>query len=94
MSSKKVNRVIPLISATIFLALFFVTLVSGQEIKTGTDFLQPEIPQPQGFCGYCHILTYPAIINKSHETWKKSKHNQVGCVECHYPPREQVGLPC
>ena len=68
MSGKKVNRVIPLISAVIFPALFFVSLVSGQDAKIGDDFLQPEIPQPQGFCGYCHILTYPAIVNKSHDT--------------------------
>lgn len=45
-------------------------------------------PQPQGFCGYCHILTYPDVINKSYETWKKSKHNQIGCIQCHYKPSQ------
>ncbi|MDP2644467.1 MAG: hypothetical protein Q8P24_05980 [Desulfobacterales bacterium] len=44
------------------------------------------IPQPQFFCGTCHILTYPEIIDKQHALWKKSKHNQVGCVQCHYGP--------
>jgi len=47
-----------------------------------------QLPQPQGFCGYCHILTYPDVINKSYETWKKSKHNQVGCIQCHYKPSQ------
>ena len=49
-------------------------------------FPQPDIPEPQGFCGYCHILTYPAIFNKSYTTWKSGKHNNIGCVACHYPP--------
>ncbi len=47
----------------------------------------PDIPQPQLFCGYCHVLTYPGVVQKGYELWKKGKHNKVGCVECHYPPR-------
>lgn len=50
----------------------------------------PEIPQPQPFCGYCHILTYPKVVQKEYTLWKKSKHNEVGCVECHYPPKSKT----
>lgn len=60
----------------------------GQGPITKNVIPEPNIPQPQGFCGYCHILTYPAIFNKGYDTWKRSKHNEVGCVECHYPPRQ------
>lgn len=31
-------------------------------------------------CSSCHIMT-PYV-----EAWKTSKHNNVSCVECHYPP--------
>jgi protein-arginine kinase activator protein McsA len=43
------------------------------------------------FCGYCHVLTYPGIVQKGYELWKKAKHNKFGCVECHYPPEQKVG---
>jgi len=49
----------------------------------------PDIPQPQFFCGYCHVLTYPKVIKKGYELWKKDKHNKFGCVECHYPPQKE-----
>ena len=43
--------------------------------------------ETQFFCGYCHVLTYPEVMKKSHKTWKDDeKHNDIGCVECHYPP--------
>lgn len=32
------------------------------------------------FCKSCHIM------KPYYESWKASKHNKVGCVECHYPP--------
>jgi len=47
----------------------------------------PDVPKPQLFCGYCHVLTYPKVVQKGYELWKKGKHNKVGCVECHYPPK-------
>jgi nitrate/TMAO reductase-like tetraheme cytochrome c subunit len=49
-------------------------------------------PQPQFFCGSCHILTHPEIIQKGYDLWKKSKHKDVGCVQCHYPPNKSEGL--
>jgi hypothetical protein len=32
------------------------------------------------------VLTYPGVVQKGYELWKKGKHNKFGCVECHYPP--------
>jgi cytochrome c nitrite reductase small subunit len=32
------------------------------------------------FCRSCHIM------KPYYESWKSSKHNRVGCVDCHYPP--------
>ncbi len=58
----------------------------GQE---GLELPPPKVPQPQFFCGYCHVLTYPNIVQKSYELWQKGKHNQIGCVACHYPPGTQ-----
>ncbi len=51
-----------------------------------------ELPQPQFFCVYCHVLTYPSIINKQYELWKKSKHKDVGCVICHYGPEKSKSV--
>jgi len=66
--------------------LFIVSAALGAD-KKGTELPQPDIPQPQFFCGYCHILTYPGIVQKGYDLWKKDKHNNVGCVECHYAPK-------
>ena len=46
----------------------------------------------QFFCGYCHVLTYPRVIKKAFESWNVSKHKDVRCINCHYPP-EQMALP-
>lgn len=72
----------------IFGALGYFATASGEEQMEGfmPKFPPREIPKPQPFCGYCHILTYPNVVQKGFELWKKGKHNQVGCVECHYPP--------
>jgi len=85
MSIKKVHQIIRLLVMTLFF-LSAVILASGQAWGAEKVLPAPEIPQPQGFCGYCHIITYPAVINRSYETWQKGKHNKVGCVECHYKP--------
>lgn len=51
------------------------------------DSMMAATKETQFFCGYCHVLTYPEVLKKAHETWKADeKHNDVGCVECHYPP--------
>jgi nitrate/TMAO reductase-like tetraheme cytochrome c subunit len=76
----------------IFMILMILPFLSAspsraqQEPSTLIEVPAPTIPQPQGFCGYCHILTYPEIMDKAYKTWKAGKHNQVSCVDCHYPP--------
>jgi hypothetical protein len=67
-------------------------LGAKEKPQISTELPQPETPQPQLFCGYCHILTYPGVVQKGYELWKKGKHNQYGCVECHYPPKESKML--
>lgn len=41
-----------------------------------------ESPQ---FCNSCHIM------EPYYKAWKQSKHAGVACVECHYPPAENMG---
>jgi hypothetical protein len=52
---------------------------------TSADRKMPDL-KSQFFCGYCHILTYPKVIKKAHKSWQLSKHKDVNCSECHYPP--------
>ncbi len=66
------------------IVVFISTLMAQEQIIMEPPPL--DAPQPQLFCGYCHMLTYPKVIQKSYDLWKKGKHNQIGCVECHYPP--------
>jgi hypothetical protein len=70
-------------------------LIKAQEIKKPpTRKVEVERPavvkapaETQFFCGYCHVLTYPEVLKRSHKTWKADEdHNDIGCVECHYPP--------
>jgi hypothetical protein len=65
---------------------------ADQQASLNMDLPPPEVPQPQLFCGYCHVLTYPGIIQKGYELWQKDKHSKVGCVECHYPPGTSAGM--
>ncbi len=59
-------------------------------------------PKAQFFCGFCHILTYPRVIEKAFKSWKADKHSKkdIGCKVCHYPPEtldyalpEHRGIP-
>jgi hypothetical protein len=61
-------------------------LAQKEETQLQLDLPPPDVPKPQLFCGYCHVLTYPGVVQKGYELWKKGKHNKVGCVECHYRP--------
>ena len=83
-SKKRFGMIMFLALTSIFLLVPPVVSIAEQDVMPETINPQPAVPQPQGFCGYCHILTYPAVINKSYETWKKGKHNKMGCAECHY----------
>ncbi|MEE8429645.1 MAG: hypothetical protein V3S16_00160, partial [Candidatus Desulfatibia sp.] len=67
-------------------------LSADQTAQVPAELPQVDIPQPQFFCGYCHILTYPGVVQKSYELWEKSKHKEFGCVACHYPPRGTAEL--
>jgi len=75
--------------------LFFFNAAQGAEPGSQSKFElpPPDVPQPQLFCGYCHVLTYPGIVQKGYDLWKKGKHNKFGCVECHYPPKEVAEKP-
>ena len=79
------------ITAAGILILLVSALKANQKLQLNTELPPSEIPQPQFFCGYCHILTYPNVVQKGYELWKKGKHNKYGCVECHYPLKEAKG---
>jgi hypothetical protein len=68
-------------------------LGQGEETPLKMELPPPDVPQPQLFCGYCHVLTYPGKVQKGYDLWKKGKHNKFGCVECHYPPKEGAEKP-
>ncbi len=61
------------IKLTVLLTAFLsVIMLYGMEYYTS---------QPS-FCGSCHIMRKPF------NSWEKSKHRNVKCVECHYAPGE------
>ena len=37
------------------------------------------------FCNSCHIM------EPYYNAWATSKHNKVACVDCHYPPADNIG---
>ncbi|MCK5194903.1 MAG: hypothetical protein KAQ71_13910, partial [Desulfobulbaceae bacterium] len=79
--------------ALVVIVILPVSAFSGdKKTKILTVLPQQNIPQPQFFCGYCHILTYPGAVQKGYDLWKKGKHNKYGCVECHYTPKK-AGSP-
>jgi hypothetical protein len=80
-------------AALITLLFFSAALGAESNLQTKFELPSPEVPQPQLFCGYCHVLTYPGIVQKGYDLWKKGKHNKFGCVECHYPPKEGAARP-
>lgn len=80
-------------AALMTLFIFSTALGAEPNPQLQFEFPPPEVPQPQLFCGYCHVLTYPQIVQKGYDLWKKGKHNKFGCVECHYPPQGAAGQP-
>lgn len=76
-----------LISAMITLVPAKAGAAQAEATQLNLELPPAEVPQPQFFCGYCHVLTYPGKVQKGYELWKKGKHNKFGCVECHYPPK-------
>ncbi len=92
MNSKKIIRFILGLGAVMIFALTSTALRAAEEKSIQMELAPPDIPQPQFFCGYCHILTYPGVVQKGYDLWKKGKHNKIGCVECHYPPKGTAEL--
>jgi hypothetical protein len=46
---------------------------------------------PQFFCGYCHVLTYPKIIKRHTSPGRRTNTKNGGsCEECHYPPEQMT----
>lgn len=64
-----------LICLAVFVPAMLVMPVSGmaassdQQLIRTNDLPPPDVPQPQFFCGYCHVLTYPDIVKKGHDLW-------------------------
>jgi hypothetical protein len=87
MRSQKMIREIYVMAAVVILVLF--SAASGAEDKPAlrAELPKPNVPQPQSFCGFCHLVTYPEVFQKTYETWEKGKHKKFGCVDCHYPPK-------
>ncbi len=88
MCVEKMIRKIFVLAAVMILVFIGTDLGAQTKPLVQNELPQPDIPQPQLFCGYCHILTYPSIVKKGHALWKKGKHSKFGCVECHYPPKK------
>ena len=86
-NEKTICKVI-ILAAVAILLLALSALGADQKPPLQNELPQPDVPQPQLFCGYCHILTYPRVLQKGYDTWTEDKHNKYGCLECHYPPRK------
>lgn len=86
---RKIGVLFLILSMVMLSALILIGTTIGAELKPQAqiDLLQPDTPEPQSFCGFCHILTYPSVFQKSYDTWKKGKHQNANCVDCHYPPK-------
>jgi hypothetical protein len=74
--------------AIVMLLFAFTTTYLYAEEKDQPAESPPAVTEPktQFFCGGCHILTYPRVMEKAYKSWNEGKHKDVGCVKCHYPP--------
>ncbi|MBI5408777.1 MAG: cytochrome c3 family protein [Nitrospirae bacterium] len=72
----------------------FISTPSYPADRSHLDETIDQSLKSQFFCGYCHVMTYPKVMKKAYESWKVDKHNNIRCVECHYPPeRLDVKIP-
>lgn len=71
------------------LAVILMMLVSPSSVYPNEK--ESTTIKSQFFCGYCHILSYPNVIKKAHTLWKKGKHKDVPCAQCHYP-QDKYGI--
>jgi len=60
----------------------FILIVTAAVVVAGGAALAGlwEVSSSPQLCNTCHIMK-PYV-----EAWRTSKHNQVPCVDCHYPP--------
>jgi nitrate/TMAO reductase-like tetraheme cytochrome c subunit len=56
----------------------WIVLIAGVVFLFGFGGLK--YSESPAFCNSCHIM------EPYYEGWKTSKHNEVSCVACHYPP--------
>jgi hypothetical protein len=79
--------ILPAIIIVMLLFAFTATYLYAEEnVHSAESPLALTEPRAQFFCGYCHILSYPRVIEKAYTSWRAGKHKDVGCVKCHYPP--------
>lgn len=72
----------------IFLSAAFLHAVEKASPGTSPE-IRTESAGTQFFCGYCHVLTYPKVMKRAYDSWKKDeKHKEVACAQCHYPPQD------
>ena len=64
----------------------FVIMAAGLLCMGLLGFVAVEQTAQPAFCGSCHNMV-PYI-----ESWEKSLHADVGCIECHYPPGSKETL--
>ncbi|OGP66049.1 MAG: hypothetical protein A3K22_05025 [Deltaproteobacteria bacterium RBG_16_42_7] len=83
------KKAILLAAVTMMVLLPATYLYSEEKAPVKKFTIEPPVIKTQFFCGYCHILTYPKVVKKAHDSWKKDeKHKDVSCAECHYPPEQ------
>lgn len=88
------RRCVCVLVVCFFAVLFwFGTVPASQQAPAASYEIPPlKIPQPQFFCGSCHVLTHPEIIQRNYELWKKDKHNKgrAKCQTCHELPKKPI----
>ena len=86
------NFLLPAITF-IFILVTSTYLYSEEKAHPGESPPAVTEPKAEFFCGYCHILTYPRVIERAYKSWKTDKHagKKIGCKACHYPP-ETLGV--
>ncbi len=76
----------------LLLAITFILILVTRAYVYGEEKAHPvesppaaTEPKTQFFCGGCHVLSYPRVMEKAYTSWNTGKHKDVGCVKCHYP---------
>jgi hypothetical protein len=76
-----------LLAITFSLILVTTAYLYGEEkADPGESPAATTEPKTKFFCGGCHVLSYPRVMEKAYTSWNAGKHKDVGCVNCHYTP--------